>query len=212
MNSHDELSDHPTPLPRLVRPRHGEGVEAYVRRLADSNHLKPSYLRKYLSAPPDYIGSVRARRLAAVTGRTVDALTRALPDLKPTARLRAVTGVREREHQARLELFEAIRREAAHNYEIRDLARMFNVKNRTIIQALVGRTPRRRAETFSNPRLEPLQEHIDLMIAADPKIKIMKVWQVLVDDHGAAVSYSTVRDYVTRRRRGTWPNRSGAAP
>ncbi|MFE7838648.1 hypothetical protein ACFU53_22120 [Streptomyces sp. NPDC057474] len=41
-------------LPVRPRPRTGEGTDSYVRRLARANHLRPSYLRRYLVGFPDY--------------------------------------------------------------------------------------------------------------------------------------------------------------
>lgn len=79
----DLLADRPQPLlPVIVRPQQDETVNAYVRRLAQANHLRPSHLRQYLCAPSGYQGSVRAARLAAVTNRTVEALTRNFPALQ----------------------------------------------------------------------------------------------------------------------------------
>ena len=36
------------PLPLRPRPRHGETADSYLRRLAAANHLRFSYLRRYL--------------------------------------------------------------------------------------------------------------------------------------------------------------------
>ncbi len=59
------------PLPIRPRPGAGEPSEAYIRRLALANHLRPSYLRGYLAGPPRYLGAIRPERLAALSGRTV---------------------------------------------------------------------------------------------------------------------------------------------
>ncbi|MBC9729822.1 TniQ family protein [Streptomyces sp. TRM68367] len=77
------LAEHLVPLPVRVRPRPGESVDSYVRRLALANHLKPSYLRSYLAGPPDYGPGKRPRpdRLAALAGREQGILERALLDL-----------------------------------------------------------------------------------------------------------------------------------
>lgn len=82
----DVLADRPQPLPVIPRPRRDETLGSYVRRLALANHLRPSYLRQYLCAPPTYQGSVRAARLAVLTNRTVDTLTRHFTTLQTQAR------------------------------------------------------------------------------------------------------------------------------
>jgi hypothetical protein len=51
------------PLRFRPKPRQGETIDAYVRRLAAANHLRFSYLRRYLGKRS--YGLVDAARLAA---------------------------------------------------------------------------------------------------------------------------------------------------
>ena len=190
----------PAPLPSPVRPRPPESVNAYVRRLAHANHLRPSYLRIYLSQPPQYLGSVRAPRLAAASGRSIEALLRAFPDLQATPRQRQPRDQRINHDAAQDELFEAIRDEARGTFNIRTLTRMFGVPSRTIIKAL-ARVERPVNMPRNNPILEPFRPHIDALLSAQPRITIWAIWTALVDEHDADVSYGTVRDYVARHRR-----------
>jgi hypothetical protein len=44
------------------------------------------------------------------------------------------------------------------------------------------------------------------MIATRPRVSITNIWEQLVDQHHAEVSYATVRDYVTRCRRRSHPS------
>lgn len=67
------------PLPVRVRPRTGETVDSYVRRLARANHLKPSYLHLLLRPTP--MNCIQASRLAALSGRPAWALAEALAGL-----------------------------------------------------------------------------------------------------------------------------------
>ena len=69
------------PLPIRPRPRPSETTESYARRLARANHLRPSYLRAFLCDPPRHTGAIRPWRLAAISGRSVQALEHALADL-----------------------------------------------------------------------------------------------------------------------------------
>ncbi len=71
------------PLPIRLRPLPAETAASYMRRLARANHLRPSYLRTLLSDPPQYTGAIRAERLAALSGRTIQALRTPSPTLLP---------------------------------------------------------------------------------------------------------------------------------
>ena len=71
----------PPPLPVRVRPAAGETVESYIRRLASANHLRPSLLHLYVRSRGSPDGAVRLPRLAAVSGSTPAALSRALTGL-----------------------------------------------------------------------------------------------------------------------------------
>ncbi|ROO63027.1 hypothetical protein EDC02_5037 [Micromonospora sp. Llam0] len=163
--SSDVLTDRPQPLPLILRPRRDETVGAYIRRLAHANHLRPSYLRQYLCAPPTYQGSVRAARLAVVTGRSVDALTRHFSTLQtearphrlhpepdepddapldaeaepdsPTRRPRSIANlIKRRGQQGARELLDAIRQEAKTNPSLRAITRKFRVQADTVLLAL----------------------------------------------------------------------------
>lgn len=109
----------------------------------------------------------------------------------------------------RVELFERIRRD--HRLEglsIRGLADRHGVHRRTVRQALASATPpARKTPARVSPRLEPFKQHIDGMLRADldaprkQRHTARRVLARLVDEHAATeVSYSTVRDYVARRR------------
>jgi hypothetical protein len=199
----DPLPPLPAPLPIPVRPRPPESINGYIRRLARANHLRPSYLRIYLAQPPQFIGSVRAPRLAAASGRSVEALLHAFPDLQAAPRPRQVRTRRLTHDAAQEKLFEAIRAEARTTFSIRTLMRTFGVPSRTIIKAL-ARVEQPVGISKNNPILEPFRRHIDALIT-NPAVTIWSIWITLVDEHDADVSYGTVRDYVSRqRRRAAW--------
>jgi transposase len=110
---------------------------------------------------------------------------------------------------SRVELFAAIRRDArVEGCSIRELADRYHVHRRTVRQALASAVPPPRKTTArTSPRLEPFQPAIDGMLRADldaprkQRHTARRVLARLVDEHGAAEpSYSTVRDYVARRR------------
>lgn len=69
------------PLPIRPRPRRADTTESYARQLAHANHLRPSYLRTFLCDPPRRTGAIRPWRLAAISGRSIQALEHALADL-----------------------------------------------------------------------------------------------------------------------------------
>lgn len=116
------------PLPRILRPTHDEGLDGYLRRLAEANHLPPSYLYAQLARPgTGYPGRIEPDRLAAATARTLHAITRALPELQPTTRNPGRSAhnrtAASRNRLARAQTFAAIRQERAAGASIRSLAK-----------------------------------------------------------------------------------------
>jgi len=108
-----------------------------------------------------------------------------------------------------VELFADIRRDArVEECSIRELAERYHVHRRTVRQALASAVPPpRKTPERSSPKLAPFAAAVDGMLRADldaPKKQrhtARRVLARLVDEHGAQdVSYSTVRDYVAKRR------------
>lgn len=194
-----------TPLPRQVRPAAGETAERYVHRLAEANHLRPTYLRQFLTTPLNSFGPIQLEKLAALTARNPTNLVRALPGLAP----RTHTPGRTRENEARKtqnqqrkhELFTAIRDDARLGMSMRVLAIKYHVSRRTIGKALRSETPPPRKKIERQPTvLFGLREHIDAMLDADPRITAAAIWQRLHDEHDATPSYPAVRTYIASRR------------
>lgn len=112
---------------------------------------------------------------------------------------------------SRVELFEAIRRDhRREELSIRALAERHGVHRRTVRAALASAMPPpRKPRVAQAPRLGPLKPVIDQMLQADldaPRKQqhtARRVLARLVQEYGAdaELSYSTVRDYVSRRRR-----------
>ncbi|MDT5135723.1 MAG: hypothetical protein QOE41_5034 [Mycobacterium sp.] len=107
-----------------------------------------------------------------------------------------------------MELYEAIRRDARREgLGIRELATRHGVHRRTVRQALASPTPPpRKRRTFPAPRLDRAKPLIDTMLREDldaprkQRHTARRVLARLVDEHQLKVSYSSVRDYVARRR------------
>lgn len=110
---------------------------------------------------------------------------------------------------SRVELFEAIRRDARlEALSIRALAERHGVHRRTVRQALAAAAPpARKPRVFAAPKLDPAKPLIDAMLREDltahrkQQHTARRVLARLVDEHEMSeVSYASVRDYVARRR------------
>lgn len=110
--------------------------------------------------------------------------------------------------ELRVEIFARIRRDArVQGWSIRRLAREHRVSRRTVRLALAAaEPPARRAPARSAPKLDRFRGLIDEMLIADldaprkQRHTAQRVFDRLVDEHQAVISYSTVRQYVKSRR------------
>lgn len=110
---------------------------------------------------------------------------------------------------SRVQLFEAIRRDARREgLSIRALAVRHGVHRRTVRTALTSpMPPARKVPERTAPKLDPFKAFIDEMLVTDltaprkQKHTARRIWCRLIDEHHATeVSYSSVRDYVAKRR------------
>ena len=116
---------------------------------------------------------------------------------------------------SRMEQFEQIRRDREREgLSIRALAKRHGVHRRAVRQALVSALPPAKRSPLGRPapRLGAYRSLIDAWLEADREAPrkqrhtAKRVWQRLVDEHGAEVAETTVRDYVRIRKRAMgWP-------
>jgi transcriptional regulator with XRE-family HTH domain len=191
----------------------GESVASYIRRLANANHLRPGYLRRYLRSRPGAPGTVSLEWLAALAGRPVPALEHALADLAghhpPRPGQRPPPTRRHRRQAGKPELFAAIRQDAREKgLSIRALADRHGVHRRTVREALTSPQPApRKKPPPRRSRLDPFKDAIDVILQADlddPDSNphtAMEIFHRLKAEHEMnGVSYSTVCAYVASRR------------
>jgi hypothetical protein len=124
---------------------------------------------------------------------------------KPTGQPRNNT---QKRIEQRTELFASIRHDAQFlGASIRALARRHHVHRRTILQALDSPIPPPRKKLPPRKsQVDPYKDTIDAILIEDRtrpphrRHTIRRIWERLVDEHHAQVSYSMVRAYVARRR------------
>ncbi len=111
---------------------------------------------------------------------------------------------------SRVEQFEQIRRDhEQEDLSIRALAARHGVHRRAVRQALAAALPppKRQPEGRPAPVLGPYRGLIDEWLTADREAPrkqrhtARRIWQRLVEEHGASVAESSVRQYVRLRRR-----------
>jgi hypothetical protein len=193
------------PLPLPARPRRGETADSYLRRLAAANHLRFSYLRRYLSTPEGSYGPIDPGKLAALSGRELTAILHVLPELAPVSPRSGARRYTEediqRSHAAKRAKYAAVRRDADDGMSRRVIERKHHAGRRTIVKALASADPPERKKIRREPAaLDGLHGHIDAMIAADPEITIAAIRERLAEEHGTTVAYPTLRTYVSNRR------------
>ncbi len=106
--------------------------------------------------------------------------------------------------RSKVELYEQIRKSSERDgLSIRALAERFEVHRRTVRAALASPIPEpRKSVERPSPALGPWKRLIDGWLADDVSVPkkqrhtARRIWQRLVDEHGAEVSESTVRRYV----------------
>jgi transposase len=116
---------------------------------------------------------------------------------------------------SRVEQFEQIRRDRdREGLSIRALAERHGVHRRAVRQALASAVPpaKRASASRPAPKLGPYRAIVDEWLEADrvaprkQRHTAKRIWSRLVDEHGAEVAQTTVRDYVRARRRQLgWP-------
>jgi transposase len=116
---------------------------------------------------------------------------------------------------SRVELFEQIRRDRdREGLSIRALAERHGVHRRAVRQALLSPLPPAKRSPVGRPapRLGAYRALIDSWLEADrdaprkQRHTAKRIWRRLVDEHGAEVAETTVRDYVRARKRAMgWP-------
>lgn len=110
--------------------------------------------------------------------------------------------------ESKVELFEQIRRDTRINGDsIRSLAKKYRVARRTIRQAMASaEPPRRKPPVRDAPQLGQFKSIIDGMLREDlsaprkQRHTAQRIHDRVVDEYGGKMSYSTVRQYVKKRR------------
>ena len=195
------------PLPVRPRPRRSETADSYLRRLAAANHLRFTYLRRYIARPEGSYGPIDAAKLAVLACRELPAILLALPEAAPSRRPPARRYSREdirHSHAGKRNKYAAIRRER-HQRHVR--TGLSSASTTSAVAPSSKRShPLTRLERKKIHR-EPARPggactpHIDAMIKAAPADHTSRqIWERLADEHGTTVAFPTLRTYVTSHR------------
>jgi transposase len=108
--------------------------------------------------------------------------------------------------RSKVELYERIRKVRARepDVSVRELARRFRVHRRDVRAALISAVPppRKAGPPRPAPKLDPLKPIIEAWLEADKdaprkqRHTARRIWERLVDEHGAEIAEPTVRRYV----------------
>jgi hypothetical protein len=197
----DAIGLRPT-LDPATRPQNPAAVRSKEKdRTSPSHHLDQTHRKPAAATPcPGGLASGRAPApgspsTPALVGLTKSARGRREP-IKPS------TTRHVHKQVDKPELFAAIRYAARRDgLSIRAIEARFHVHRRTIRQALASPIPPPRKQAVRPSRvLVGLDRLIDDLLDAQPGIRIGHIWERLIDDHDANVSYASVRDYVAKRR------------
>jgi hypothetical protein len=169
------------PVPVRPGPRRGQTADSYLRRLADANHLRFTYLRRYLARPEGSYGPIDPGRIAALAGRELPAILHALPDLAPSPRppVRRYTEEEvQRNHAAK---GRSAPRSAATSATACPSGRSSASTTSDAAPSSRRLPPQTRQSarrsTASPPPLDGPNDHIDAMITTDLEIAIAAVWE-----------------------------------
>ncbi|MFF4779042.1 hypothetical protein ACFY05_40090 [Microtetraspora fusca] len=109
--------------------------------------------------------------------------------------------------QSKTELYAALRRDVRAGLSIRAVMRKHGVSHPTVRKALESAWPRPRKKMAPRASLlDPFKPVIDAMLGADldapckQRHTVKRIFDRLVDEHGAQVSYGIVLRYVAERR------------
>jgi TniQ len=202
---------HPLPEPPLrrlpidVRPTAGERAESYIRRLARANHLRPSYLRRYLSSSPARDAKIDPHRLAALTGRPAAILQQTLTARGWPQPPKPPSGYLRRRHADKPALYAQIRAAAqTGNPAKKELITQFRVCRHTLNKALAAPEPppwkppiKKRPPAYAAP--------IDALLAAAPELTTPQLWEQVLDHTDLKISYHTIAHYHRKWRRQAIP-------
>lgn len=179
------------PLPVRVRPRPGEHIASFVRRLARANHLKPSYLHMILSGPPNWFGAPQPDRLAALSGISELVLQRTLA--RPSSELivlRPEPGQSEAE-RSRAQLLLRIRRDGeGRGLTVRSLAARHQASRRTVRKALNTPEPSPEVITCHRPRVVERHSHLIDPMLEEGGLLPKQIWVRLIDDHDITIGFT----------------------
>ncbi|MCC3316330.1 TniQ family protein [Nocardia africana] len=197
-----------TPLPVRLRPEPGETAESFVIRLAIANHLRPSYLRRYVTPGRYGTGCIEPAKLAAVSGRTLPALMRMFPELAERRRpkrqgtTQARREAKQRNDSIKQALYVIIRRDADKGLSGREIQRKHNVGYRTVRAALTldAPPPRKNYPARERTSLQHLIPDITAILDVTPDATVQDIWNQLLDQHHAEISYSALRQYLADLR------------
>ncbi|MCJ0875339.1 hypothetical protein [Streptomyces sp. AP-93] len=186
------------PLPIKVRPHPAEITEAFIRRLARANHIRPSLLHRICTGAGLSSGRFHLDRLAILAGTSAEILERTLVnDAALLLQVKPSLHGDDDENAKRQRDFRIQRDAQGRGLTIRILAQRHQVSRRVVRRALNAARPHPRELIARQARLtKPVKDLITALL--EQGLQKTEIWGHLIDEHDVMIHWPALAYYVRK--------------